>query len=75
MLALVLSIYLNANCSVCGGTHLDAVIQTTDGISTVHDSEDAYPGDLYVVTTDHDDEFHSDYYYHFEEYMRSVFED
>lgn len=75
MLALVLSIYLVTSCPVCGGNHLDAVIYTTDGISTVHNSEDALPGDLYVVFSDHDDPFHSDYYYHLEEYLRSTLEE
>lgn len=75
MLALVLSIYLVTSCPVCGSNHLDAVIVTDDGISTVHNSEDALPGDLYVVFTDHDDSSHSDYYYHFEGYLNSVLEE
>lgn len=49
MLALILAATLNI-CPVCG--NYDAVCLVNNEIVTVHESEDAVPGDIYSVTTE-----------------------
>lgn len=82
MLAYVLAIYINLNCPSCGITHNSAMVLTKDGISTVHNAwvettagnMPVLVGDKVVVSTDHDDTFHGDYYYYFDEVLSNIYE-
>lgn len=72
MLGLILATMINLNCPDCGGVHMDAIVITESEVITIHDTEDAMPGDLYWLQSV-SGSIHSDSY-ELAEYIRYYFD-